>query len=503
MTDIDRRAFVKSVAGTLAVPALSSAEAEPAPASEPTPASSQTANATRQRGAPRPPNVVVMICDDLGYGDLGCYGSQLATPNLNRMAADGARFTRFNTAHPVCSVSRAAWLTGRYATRSHVTDAYLPGAKDGMDLTEKTLADILKPRGYKSMCIGKWHLGEQPQYLPTNRGFDSFFGVPYSDDMNPLPLIRDLNAIEPDADRELLTPRYTEEAVKFIDANAAQPFFLWLAYSYPHDPSRASAKFTGKTKHGVYGDCVAEIDWSAGEILAALKRNHLDEDTIVIFSSDHGPWYQGSPGLLRGRKHSTYEGGTRLPFIARWPGRISAGQTVNAWGSNLDLVPTIASLCGAQLSPNPVDGVDITNLLAGRGAPPSRGTLLYFLDGALECARKGSWKLRLTLNGAETDGFAGGTGQVAHAPFIYARPELYNLDADPTESYNVAQANPEIVQEIQRDIEALMPTFPKEVADAYAAQRANVASPRTPPGAPPRPANFAPQNWIYDPPRAD
>jgi arylsulfatase len=486
MAALDRRTFVKSIAGTLAIPALPS----------------QTANSTPGRSSTRPPKVIVMICDDLGYGDLGCYGGSLSTPNLNRMASEGSRFLRFNTAHPVCSVSRAAWLTGRYANRSHTTDAYFPGAKDGMDLAEKTLADVLKPRGYKSMCIGKWHLGEQTQYLPTNRGFDSFFGVPYSDDMNPLPLIRDLTTVEPDTDRVLLTPRYTEEAVKFIASSAAHPFFLWVAYSYPHDPARASANFAGKSNHGVYGDAVQEIDWSAGQILDAVKRNRLDEDTIVIFTSDHGPWYQGSPGLLRGRKHTTYEGGTRLPFIARWSGTIPAGKVVDAWGSNLDLVPTIASICGAPLSANPVDGVDIANLLAGRGEAPEHGTILYFLDGALECARKKSWKLRVSLNAQETDGFAGG-GPPPKAPYIFANPELYNLDTDPTESYNVAKANPKIVKEILQDIETLIPTFPEDVVEAYAAQRANPDSPRTPAGAPPRPANFAPDPRIYDPPRGD
>jgi len=495
MADLDRRSFVKSVAGTLALPALSSSAQEH---QQPSPL-----NANPRRESSRPPNVIVMICDDLGYGDLGCYGSHLNTPNLNRMAGEGVRFLRFNTAHPVCSVSRAAWLTGRYATRSHVEDAYMPGAQGGMDLSEKTLADILKPRGYKSMCIGKWHLGEQSQYLPPNRGFDAFFGVPYSDDMNPLPLIRDLTAIEPDTDRALLTPRYTEEAVKFIESSAAHPFFLWVAYSYPHDPARASGMFAGKSAHGPYGDAVEEIDWSASEILAAVSRNHLDEDTIVIFTSDHGPWYQGSPGLLRGRKHTTYEGGTRLPFIARWSGTIPAGKVVNTWGSNLDLVPTIASICGAPLSANPVDGIDITNLLAGRGNPPERGTILYFMDGAVECARKGSWKLRVSLHPAETDGFEGGTNRTGPVPYFFANPELYNLDNDPTESYNVAHANPAVVKEILGDIEALMPTFPDEVVKAYTAQRANLDSQLTPSGAAPRPANFTPDPRIFDPPRGD
>ncbi len=392
MPGMDRRSFVKSIAGTVAAPALTSLPASP------------MSDPGGQRTNRRPPNVIVMVCDDLGYGDLGCYGSSISTPNLDRMAAEGVRFTHFNTAHPVCSVSRAAWLTGRYATRSHTQDAYFPNTTEGMDVGEKTLADILKPRGYNSLCIGKWHLGEKPEYLPTSRGFDSFFGVPYSDDLNPLPLMRDQSKIEENTNRDLLTPRYTEEAVKFIDASAVKPFFLWVAYSYPHDPARASEKFAGKSKLGSYGDSVEEIDWSAGEILKAVKRNHLDSGTIVMFSSDHGPWYQGSPGPLRGRKHTTYEGGTRIPFIARWAGTIPAGKTMDAWGSNLDLVPTVASLCGAQLSTNPVDGIDITNFLTGRGNTPQRGTVLYFLDGGLECARKNNWKLRISLSTPDTAG---------------------------------------------------------------------------------------------------
>lgn len=528
MSKLDRRTFfTKSIGAALAVPALSSLKNGVANAFA-TPelvsgASSPTEGGASQRSSTRPPNLVVMVCDDLGSGDLGCYGSTIKTPNLNRMATEGVRFTHFNTVAPVCSVSRAAWLTGRYAVRSHTQDAYFPNTKEGMDLDEKTLADILKTRGYKSLCIGKWHLGELPQYMPTNRGFDSFFGVPYSDDMNPLPLIRDLTPIEATTNRDLLTPRYTEEAVKFIDTCAAQPekpFFLWLAYSYPHDPARASSAFYGKSDQGVYGDCVQEIDWSAGQVLEAVRRNHLDSNTIVIFSSDHGPWYQGSPGALRGRKHTTYEGGLRLPFIARWTGKIPAGKTVNAWGSNTDLVPTVAALCGAQL-PHPVDGINITNLLTGRGPEPARGTILYFLDGALECARKGSWKLRISLpsnnfgmpsGGGRGSRAARGPGRAPGAPqetatprrrvrYMFANPELYNLALDPEESYNQAHAHPEIVKEILSDIESQMPSFPKDVIEAYAAQKANPDSPRTPSGAAPRPADYVPPAMIWDPPR--
>jgi arylsulfatase A len=487
MSELDRRTFVKTVAGALATPVLGSL-----------PAGAETAKPTEQPARTRPPNVIIMICDDLGSGDLGCYGSTINTPNLDRMAAEGARFTRFNTAHPICSASRAALLTGRYANRSHTVGAYFPSAKDGMDLDETTLADILKARGYKSMCIGKWHLGHLPDYLPTNRGFDSYFGVPWSDDMKPLPLIRDLTTVEANTDRDLLTPRYTEEAVKFIDASAAHPFFLYVAYSYPHDPARSSPKFRGRSRHGHYGDAVEEIDWSAGEILAAVKRNQLDSDTIVIFTSDHGPWYQGSPGALRGRKGTTFEGGTRVAFLARWTGTIPAGKTITEWGSNLDVLPTIASICGASRPEKPLDGVDISQLLTGQKNAVERGTLLYFTytgkQEQLECARKQSWKLRI----AQRDGEIYILDQTAgQSHYLLARPELYNLDADPGESYDVALDHPDIVKQIKQDIEALIPSFPENVVKAYAELQRNPDSRLTPPGAVPRPANFVLPDWAW------
>ncbi|MCL5671438.1 MAG: sulfatase-like hydrolase/transferase, partial [Acidobacteria bacterium] len=289
---MDRRTFVKTVAGTLATaPAVGSLSAEAQPEGN---------NAVG--AGKRSPNVIVMVCDDLGSADLHCYGSSLKTPNLDRMAAEGVRFTRFNTAHPICSASRAALLTGRYASRSHTGGAYGPSSSEGMDLDEKTLADILKTSGYKSMCIGKWHLGYPHQYLPTSRGFDSFFGVPWSVDMQPFPLLRDTTVIEELPDRHMLTPRYTDQAVKFIDSSAGSPFFLYVAYSYPHDPPRSSPRFRGHSGLGHQGDAIEEIDWSVGKILEAVHRKGLDNDTLIFFTSDHGPWFQGCPGPRRGRK---------------------------------------------------------------------------------------------------------------------------------------------------------------------------------------------------------
>jgi arylsulfatase len=487
MSELDRRTFVKTVAGALAAPMISTL-----------PSSGEATSPAGPQSRTRPPNVIIMICDDLGSADLGCYGSRIMTPNLDRMAEEGMRFTRFNTAHAICSASRAALLTGRYANRSHVEGAYFPGDKDGMDLDEKTLADILKPRGYTSMCIGKWHLGHTPDYLPTQRGFNAFFGVPWSDDMNPLPLFRDRTVVEENTDRDLLTPRYTEAAVKFIDASAAEPFFLYVAYSYPHDPARSSPRFRGRSRFGHFGDAVEEIDWSAGEILSAVKRNGLDSDTIVMFTSDHGPWFQGSPGALRGRKGTTFEGGTRVPFLIRWSGAIPAGKITSEWGANLDVVPTLTSLCGATPAGKPLDGVDLSPFLTGRNEGIDRGTVLYFAVSGkqehLECARKHSWKLRIAQRDGEiyiNDWTAG------KRHFCLATPELYNLEADPGESYDVALDNPEMVREIKEDIEALIPGFPENVVRAYAELKANPDSKFTPPGAAPRPANLVPPAWMW------
>lgn len=483
--EIDRRTFVKAAAGTLAASAVPSLSAQ--------------AQARR-----RTPNVILMICDDLGSGDLHCYGSSLKTPNLDRMASEGARFTRFNTAHPICSASRAALLTGRYASRSHTQGAYGPSSPDGMDLDEKTLADLLKTAGYKSMAIGKWHLGYPPRYLPTNRGFDSYYGVPWSVDMAPLPLLRDTTVTQPNADREMLTPLYTQEAVKFIDASAAAPFFLYVAYSYPHDPPTGSPRFRGHSGLGRQGDAIEEIDWSVGEILNAVHRNRLDQDTLIFFTSDHGPWFQGCPGPRRGRKATTFEGGVRIPFLARWTGVIPAGRIIDEWGSNLDVVPTVTSLCAAKPSPNPLDGLDISALLTGKTDRLERGTLLYFAVSShqqlLECARKGSWKLRIAQATGEiyiNDWLNGSCGPKRH--FLLPKPELYNLDLDPAESYDAAVDYPQRISEIEHDIAALISTFPANVQKAYSELKANPGSPFTPPGAASRSPDLTAPDWIYVP----
>ena len=299
-----RRTFLSSALTSTAAAALGSASSFAAPS--------------------QPPNIVFIFCDDLGFGDLGCYGSQIKTPNIDRLASEGMRFTNLDSADPVCSPSRSALLTGRYPTRVGVPRVLFPQDKEGLDLSETTLANVLKARGYRTTCIGKWHLGRPEQYLPMNRGFDHYFGIPYSNDMTPRVLLEDSKVVEEPARLETLTQRYTQRATNFIRESGRSPFFLYMPHTFPHIPLAASDRFRGKSPEGLYGDVVEELDWSVGEVLAELRRNGLEQNTLVMLSSDNGPWYQGSPGKLRGRKATTYEGGVREPFLAKWPGKIPA-----------------------------------------------------------------------------------------------------------------------------------------------------------------------------------
>jgi len=408
-----------------------------------------------QAAAGQRPNIVILFADDLGYGDLGCYGHPtIRTPNLDRMAAEGMRFTQFYSAAAVCTPSRAALLTGRLPLRSGLTRVLSPFSAGGIPASEVTLAEALKDAGYATACVGKWHLGHQPQYLPTRHGFDSYFGIPYSNDMAPntntvpfyrqaplTPLYRDDRAIESDPDQSQLTPRYTEEALAFIrkSTQAKRPYFLYLPYTFPHVPLFASARFRGKSPRGLYGDVVEEIDWSAGEILRAVDRN-----TVVFFSSDNGPWLikkeeGGSAGLLREGKASTWEGGVREPFIARWPGRIPAGGVTHAFGTLMDLFPTCARLAGAKVPTDRVyDGADLTpTLLEGR--PGREPRHFYYIDTNLFAVRNGPWKLHLRTISPTAEN---------SKPMEHDPPLLYHLLHDPSEKYNVADANPQVVREM-------------------------------------------------------
>ncbi len=433
----------------------------------------------------RLPNIVLIYCDDLGYGDLGCYGSNIRTPNIDGLAKQGIRFTDFYSGNPVCSPSRAALLTGRYCVRAGVPKVLFPYDEKGLPESESTIAQTLKPKGYRTMCVGKWHLGHNPKYLPTTRGFDHYFGIPYSNDMTPRWLMEDTKVVEEQATLETLTPRYTERAVKFIEesAKASEPFFLYLPHTYPHIPLGASQKFRGKSPLGTYGDVVEELDWSVGEVLAALKRSGAESNTLVMFASDNGPWYQGSAGPLRGRKGATWDGGQRVPFLARFPGRIPRGKVSHAVAGAMDLHPTIAKLCGAEAK-NPFDGIDIWPLLtAAKPALEDREAFLYFDDVYLQCARHGKWKLHIARHNVMIYNPVPQAGRIS---LPLAKPELYDLAADPSESYDVAAENPAVVADIQARIARVMATMPEPIRQAHIEQMGRKAT-APPAGSLPRP----------------
>ena len=408
----------------------------------------------------QPPNFVFIYADDLGYGDLGAYGSKMPTWNLNAMARDGVRFGQFYSASPVCSPSRAALLTGRYPTRVGVPRVLFPNDTNGLPDSEATLAQVLKTRRYKTMCVGKWHLGSLPQYLPTNRGFDEFFGVPYSHDMSPLPLLHNTEIVEQPANLETLTLRYTEQALRFIAESKDSPFFLYFAHNVPHIPLVPSPRFRGVSGFGLYGDVVREMDWSVGWILRALKHHGLSANTLVMFSSDNGPWYQGSTGRLLGRKGETYEGGVRVPLIAYYPGRIPRGGFRRGVATTMDILPTLANLAGASLPAQPLDGVDIWPLLAGEREQVDREAFLYFDDWNVQCARQGRWKLHMARYNSFpwTPGPPGGR---VNLPLV--NPELYDLEVDPEEGYDVARDNPATVADMRANVEQMLWTFPEQV----------------------------------------
>lgn len=416
------------------------------------------------RAGTRALNVIVIYCDDLGYGDLGCYGSRLKTPNLDSLAEAGMRFTHFYSASAVCSPSRAALLTGRYPTRVDVPGVLDPNDTGGLSLAETTLPQMLKSAGYRTKCVGKWHLGTQAGYLPTDRGFDEYFGIPYSHDMNPRVLMRNTDVIEQPARLDTLTQRYTDEAVQFIGANQDRPFFLYLAQPFPHIPLAASPRFRGKSGLGMYGDVIAELDWGVGEILRALRANGLEDNTLILFSSDNGPWYQGSAGRLRGRKGETYDGGFRVPLIARLPGQIPAGQVCEGLATTMDFLPTLARLCNAPLPSQPLDGMDIWPLLTGRAAELTRPAFLYFDGWNIQCARLGKWKLHLTRYNSRPYSPTPSGGRM-NLPLCH--PELYDLSNDGDESFDEAPDNLEIVAEIQASVAALLPTFPEVVQTVW------------------------------------
>ena len=405
----------------------------------------------------RPPNVVVIFIDDMGYGDIGPYGAtKQRTPHLDRMAKEGMKLTSFY-ATPVCSVSRAQMMTGCYGARVSVPGVYFPGQSVGLNPAEVTVAERLKEKGYATQMVGKWHLGDQPEFLPTRQGFDHYLGIPYSNDMLKksadtkvpvVPLLRDEKIAElmDGEGQRRLVEIYTKEAVDFIGRNKDKPFYLYYAHNAVHTPIYPGAAFAGKSQNGRFGDWVEEVDWSVGQVLDALRSQGLDKDTLVIFTSDNGPWLirgtdGGSAGPLRGGKGSTWEGGVRVPTLAWWPGHVPAGSVNDAVAATIDLLPTFVSLAGGTVPATPViDGRDITPILLGQSKESAREAHYYFASYDLQAVRQGRWKLALA---PQPDGMG---KQAAKTP---AGLRLYDLDAEIGEQTDVAAQHPEIVAKLK------------------------------------------------------
>lgn len=404
------------------------------------------------------PNIIIILLDDLGYGDLDA--PTINTPNLERMAAEGVRLTSFCASAALCSPSRAGLLTGRYPVRTHITNPLYPTGHPmnllmdvlgryaysvtGIPEDEILLPEVLSRRGYRTGMVGKWHLGDKPGHRPNDRGFDSFYGVLYSNDERPYAIYRDQEiAVEDPADQNLLTRDFTHEAQAFIRENRGGPFFLYLAHPMPHEPMHASEDFRGQSQAGLYGDTVEELDWGVGEVLRTLKEQSLDQNTLVVFTSDNGPWWQGNPGFTRGRKMLTFEGGFRVPFIARWPGVIPAGTLSDEMSMNFDLFPTCLQLAGVPLPTDRIiDGEDILPVLTGMS--PSPHDTLYFYDTrTLLAVRRQQWKYHRRFR----------TDNAGYWP-LQQGPFLFDLKADPNESYSLIESRPETAAELASMLDA-------------------------------------------------
>ncbi|MBL7825121.1 MAG: sulfatase [Saprospiraceae bacterium] len=423
----------------------------------------------------RPPNIVLIFTDDQGYADVGCFGAtHYSTPNLDRMAAEGVRFTQFYTAQPVCSAARAALLTGCYPNRIGIHQALMPESKIGLNPEETTLADMLKSAGYRTAIFGKWHLGDDPRFMPLQQGFDEYFGIPYSGDMWPkhpqqgpvfnfreLKLYENETVIDTLEDQSLLTRQITEHAVRFIRENKNRPFFLYVPHPQPHVPLYVSEAFAGKSGAGLYGDVIAELDWSVGEILAELKRQGIDENTLVVFTSDNGPWlaygnHAGSAKPLREGKGTVWEGGIREPCIMRFPGKIPAGTMVETPLMTIDLFPSIAELCRAKPGDRPIDGKNSWPVITGKTRQsPQEAYFFYYNLNELQGVRYKQWKMYFPHNypHVETPGHDGQPGKIVR--WSVKEIELYNLENDPSETRNVAAEFPEIKAHIEQLAEVM------------------------------------------------
>ncbi len=422
---------------------------------------------------PNRPNIVLIFADDLGYGDLGCYGEKRwKTPAIDSIAANGIRFTDFHSSQPVCSASRASLLTGCYANRIGMHGALYHGSKNGIHADEVLLPELLREKGYKTCAVGKWHLGHHQQFLPLQHGFDRYLGLPYSNDMWPhgkvvkpgtfveLPLFRDNTIIDTDVDAEdqkKLTQQYGNFAVDFIEESKQAPFFLYFAHTFPHVPLFAGADYTGKSPAGIYGDVLEEFDDTVGRILETLRKYDLEKNTLVIFTSDNGPWltygsHAGTAGPLRDGKGTIYEGGVRVPMIAKWPGVIPPGSTQSETAMTIDVLPTLARIVGAELPKHPIDGLDIFDLLINKpGAKcPHDVFYHYYRTGELQALRSGPWKLILPHDAYCYDpsevGSAGLPGK--SRTIKITAPELYHLGNDLSEQSNVASMNPQVLEQL-------------------------------------------------------
>lgn len=433
------------------------------------------------------PNFVIIFADDMGYGDAQCYGHPtIKTPNINRMASEGMRMTEFYVAAPVCSASRAALMTGRLPIRTTITGVLFPRNETGLPKSEITIAKLLKEEDYATACIGKWHLGHKNDYLPTARGFDYYFGIPYSNDMyidsvatlaknvllregvtvekiraneyfkhNPkyVPLMRQKEVIEFPVDQSTLTKRYTEEAIRFIKSHKKEPFFLYLAHTMPHTPLYVSDDFKNTSVRGLYGDVIQELDWSVGQVLETLKKEGLDKNTLVIFTSDNGPWLiqklnGGSTGLLEGGKFTTWEGGMREPGIFWWPGKVEAGTVNPEMVSTLDILPTFVDLAGGSVPDDRVmDGYSLKDMLISNAESP-RNDMFFYKGRNLQAIRLGPWKAHFKT-----------TNEFGKDPVELPSPMLYNIDEDPSERIDVAKQHSEIVTEILKLREEHLATF--------------------------------------------
>lgn len=442
------------------------------------------------------PNFVVIFIDDMGYADIGPFGAKnYPTPHLDRMAAEGMRFTDFQVSSAVCSASRSALVTGCYHSRIGIHGALGPKAVHGLHENEVTIAEICKQKDYATACYGKWHLGHHPKFLPTNHGFDEYFGLPYSNDMWPyhpgvrnlsmaerlkrwphLPLIENTNIINPKVtgdDQELLTKQYTERAVEFIGRNKENPFLIYLPHSMVHVPLYVSDDFKGKSGAGLFGDVVMEVDWSVGQIISALKENGIDENTLVIFTTDNGPWlsygdHAGSAAPLREGKGTMFEGGCRVPTVMRWPSKIPAGASCDELATTMDILPTIASLIEAKLPDHEIDGHDIQSLMfAETGAKsPYDYFYHYYSGGQLHAVRDRQWKLHFPHQYRTLAGRPGGTGGI---PTNYQQAkigtELFDLKSDVSESINVADKHPEVVARLRKAADIARRKFGDKLSD--------------------------------------